>query len=130
MVRAFAEREVEPQALEFDKNEAFNHPLFLKLGELGLLGITVDPAYGGSGMDATAATIVHEELSAVDPGFTLAYWAFDAVCEQLGGEWIQVTCQRFLPRPVRANSSAGWAWASRVPVRMYWNANDCGSGWR
>ena len=48
MVRAFSEREVAPQALEYDRNEAFNVSLFRKLGELGLLGITVDEAWGFS----------------------------------------------------------------------------------
>jgi len=75
MVRRFAESEVEPQAHEHDKTETFNLPLFRKLGELELLGITVDERFGGAGMDALAACIVHEELSAVDPGFTLAYLA-------------------------------------------------------
>jgi len=75
MVRSFAEAEVEPQANEFNKAEKMNLPLFRKLGELGLLGVTVPEEYGGSGMDATAAVIVHEELAAVDPGFCLAYLA-------------------------------------------------------
>ena len=75
MVRAFSEREVAPQALEHDRDERFNLPLYRKLGDLGLLGITVDEQWGGSGMDATAAVIAHEELSAADPGFTLAYLA-------------------------------------------------------
>lgn len=75
MVRTFAEREVEPQAEEFDKTEQFNRPLFNKLGDLGLLGVTAPAQFGGSEMDATAAVIVHEELSAVDPGFCLAYLA-------------------------------------------------------
>ncbi|MBX2987106.1 MAG: acyl-CoA dehydrogenase family protein [Bdellovibrionaceae bacterium] len=74
-VRAFTEAEVEPQAHEYDRKEEFNLPLFRKLGELGLLGITVPEEYGGSGLDATAAVIVHEELSASDPGFCLAYLA-------------------------------------------------------
>ncbi len=74
-VRAFVQTEVESQALEHDRKEMFNLPLFRKLGELGLLGITVPEAYGGSAMDAVAATIVHEELSASDPGFALAYLA-------------------------------------------------------
>lgn len=75
MVRSFAEAEVEPQANEFNKAEKMNLPLFRKLGELGLLGVTVPEEFGGSGMDATAAVIVHEELAAVDPGFCLAYLA-------------------------------------------------------
>ena len=74
-VRSFAEREVQPQAAEHDREERFNLDLFRKLGELGLLGITAPSDHGGSGMDATAAVIAHEELSAVDPGFCLAYLA-------------------------------------------------------
>lgn len=74
-LQAFVKSEVEPQAHEFDKKEAFNLPLFRKLGELGVLGITVPEAYGGAGMDATASVIVHEELSSSDPGFCLAYLA-------------------------------------------------------
>lgn len=74
-VRSFVETEVEPQAHEYDRAERFNLPLFRKLGELGLLGITVPEAYGGSGLDAVAAVIAHEELSASDPGFCLAYLA-------------------------------------------------------
>lgn len=74
-VAAFVKAEVEPQALEYDRTERFNLPLFRKLGELGLLGITVPESYGGSGLDAVAAVIAHEELSASDPGFCLAYLA-------------------------------------------------------
>ncbi len=75
MVREFAEKEVDPQAEAHDHAERFNIPLFRKLGDLGLLGITVPERFGGSGMDAAAAVIVHEELSAADPGFCLAYLA-------------------------------------------------------
>jgi isovaleryl-CoA dehydrogenase len=74
-LQQFVKSEVEPQALEYDRKEKFNVPLFRKLGELGLLGITIPEKYGGAGMDALAAVIVHEELSASDPGFCLAYLA-------------------------------------------------------
>lgn len=79
-VRDFVVSEVEPQAAEFDRKEQFNLGLFRKLGEMGLLGITVDEAYGGSGMDAIAAVIAHEEISSSDPGFCLAYLAHAALC--------------------------------------------------
>lgn len=59
MLRDFVEKEVDPQALEFNRKEKFNVDLFRKLGDLGLLGITVEPEFGGSGMDATAAVIAH-----------------------------------------------------------------------
>lgn len=75
MVASFTAQEVEPQALEHNRSETFNHGLFRRAGELGLLGVTVDPAYGGAGMDATAACIVHEELAYSDPAFCLSYLA-------------------------------------------------------
>lgn len=79
-VRSFVEKEIEPQAEEFDHKEEFNIGLFKKLGELGLLGVTVDPDFGGAGMDAVASVIVHEEMSASDPGFCLAYLAHSMLC--------------------------------------------------
>lgn len=79
----FVKNEVEPQALEYNNNEAFNMGLFKyfyifylinrKMGELGLLAPTVSEKFGGGGMDATASVIIHEELSTSDPGFGLAY---------------------------------------------------------
>lgn len=75
MLRSFVEAEVDPQALEHNRKELFNVPLFRKLGDLGLLGITVPTEYGGSEMDATAAVIAHEELSASDPAFCLSFLA-------------------------------------------------------
>ncbi len=75
MVAEFARREVDPQAAEFDARGVLNVPLFRRLGELGLLGITIPEADGGAGLDATAAVLVHHELARYDPGFTLAYLA-------------------------------------------------------
>jgi isovaleryl-CoA dehydrogenase len=75
MVRDFTLAEVEPQAAEFDQLGKLNLPLFRKLGDLGLLGITVPEEHGGAGMDTVAAVIAHHELSKSDPGFCLAYLA-------------------------------------------------------
>jgi isovaleryl-CoA dehydrogenase len=75
MVAEFARREVEPQAAEFDHKGVLNVALFRRLGDLGLLGITVPDADGGAGLDTTAAVLVHHELAKYDPGFTLAYLA-------------------------------------------------------
>lgn len=75
MVRDWVNENVEPQAFEYDKNERFNLELLKSMGELGLLGISAQEQYGGAGLDAIACAIVHEELSASDPGFALAYLA-------------------------------------------------------
>lgn len=74
-VASFVQSEIEPQAHKHDREEKFNLALFKKIGELGLLGLTVPEQFGGAGLDATAAVLVHEELSASDPGFALAYLA-------------------------------------------------------
>lgn len=98
MVRQFAEAEVQPQAMEYNEREEFNMPLFKKLGDLGLLGITVSEEYGGSNMDATAVTIAHEELSAVDPAFCLSYLAHSLLfANNLYFNGNDEQCQRFLP---------------------------------
>ncbi len=98
-VRGFVTAEVEPQALAHDRAEKFNLPLFRKLGEMGLLGITVSEEDGGAGMDATAAVIVHEELSAADPGFCLAYLAHSMLCvNNLARNASAEQRRRFLPK--------------------------------
>lgn len=75
MVRNLVRDVVEPQADEHDRSGTLNRELFTRVGELGLHGITIPSDHGGSGMDATAAVIVHHELSKSDPGFCLAYLA-------------------------------------------------------
>lgn len=73
LVRRFAECEVAPQAAHHDQHETFNRSLFEQAGKLGLLGLLAPEEVGGTGMDATACAIVHEELAWADPGFALAY---------------------------------------------------------
>ena len=81
MTADFVQKELEPQALEFDKKEKFNLDLFQKLGPLGLLGLLVkEDSLGGSDMDFSAMVLVHEELSRSDPGFCLAYLAHSVLC--------------------------------------------------
>jgi isovaleryl-CoA dehydrogenase len=75
MVKDFVREAVEPQAEEHDREGKLNIPLLRRCGDLGLLGITVPAEYGGAGMDALAAVIVHHEVSKSDPGFCLAYLA-------------------------------------------------------
>ncbi len=81
-LREFVTREVEPQAAEHDRNESFNHALFRRCGELGLLGVTLPEEYGGAGLDATAAVQIFEALSTADPGFALAVLAHSVLFAQ------------------------------------------------
>ncbi|MCP4037391.1 MAG: isovaleryl-CoA dehydrogenase [bacterium] len=81
-LRQFVAREVEPQAAEHDRAERFNHALFKKAGDLGLLGVTIPEAYGGAGLDPVAAVQVFEALSTSDPGFGLAVLAHSILFAQ------------------------------------------------
>ena len=65
-VREFAEKEVDPVIEELDREEIFSTDLTLKMGELGLMGITVSPEYGGMGMDYLSYCIAVEELARID----------------------------------------------------------------
>ena len=62
MVRDFAREEVEPQALEYDRDEKFNLPLLRAMGEIGLLGLTASEEYGGAGLSLFANVVINEEM--------------------------------------------------------------------
>ncbi len=64
--RDFAQSELKPGVIERDENQKFPAEQVKKLGELGFLGMMVDPKYSGSGMDAVSYVLVMEELSKVD----------------------------------------------------------------
>ncbi|MFN8133761.1 MAG: acyl-CoA dehydrogenase family protein [Bacteroidales bacterium] len=65
-VRDFAEREIKPIARQLDDEGRFSTEITLKMGELGLLGISTPADYGGSGMDTLSYIIAVEELARVD----------------------------------------------------------------
>ena len=64
--RDFAQNELLPGVIERDNKQEFPQELIQKMGELGFMGIMVDPKYGGSGMDTISYVIIMEELSKID----------------------------------------------------------------
>jgi short-chain 2-methylacyl-CoA dehydrogenase len=66
MVREFAEGEVGPVAQDLDREARFPYEIVAKLGELGLMGMTLPEQYGGAGLDALSYVIAIEELARVD----------------------------------------------------------------
>lgn len=64
--RDFANTELKPGVIERDENQKFPLEQIKKLGELGFLGMMVDPKYNGSGLDAVSYVLAMEELSKID----------------------------------------------------------------
>ncbi len=107
-LREFVAREVEPQAAEHDRSERFNLALFRRVGELGLLGVTIPEEYGGAGLDATAAVQVCEALSTSDPGFALAVLAHAILfAHNVAVNADEAQKRRLLPRAVTGEIVGG-----------------------
>jgi len=74
-IRRFVEKEVVPKAEEIDHEDRFPRDLFLELGKLGLLGMTIPEKYGGSGSGLLSQAIVTEELARSSAGLASCYAA-------------------------------------------------------
>ena len=79
-VRNFAESMIVPLASETDKNNEFPMQLWLQMGELGVLGITVEEEYGGAGMGYLEHCIAMEEISRASASVGLSYGAHSNLC--------------------------------------------------
>ena len=79
-VYKFAQNEIAPLAKKVDENNEFPNILWQKFGELGLLGITADEDYGGTGLNYLSHCIVMEEISRASASIGLSYGAFSNLC--------------------------------------------------
>src|SRR5579871_4195759 len=78
--QGFAEGRIAPIAAEIDRTDAFPRQLWPEMGALGLLGITVEPEYGGSGMGYLAHCVAMEEVSRASAAVGLSYGAHSNLC--------------------------------------------------
>ncbi len=107
-VRQFAQSELAPHIEKLDAEEGFNRQAFLKMGELGLLGIIVPEADGGTGLDVVSATITMEEMGAVDASTTLSYLAHTILCvNQVAHNGSPEQKKKYLPKLISGEHLGG-----------------------
>lgn len=98
-VAQFAAAHIAPLAAEADTTNHFPNPLWRQLGEQGLLGMTVEEEYGGTGMGYLAHVVAMEEISRASGGIGLSYGAHSNLClNQLRKNASQAQKQKYLPR--------------------------------
>ena len=98
-VRTFAADAVAPRAEEIDRSNEFPRDLWPRLGEIGLLGITVEDAYGGAGMGYLEHCVAMEELSRASASVGLSYGAHSNLCvNQIRRNGTEDQKRRYLPK--------------------------------
>src|SRR3982751_4249554 len=98
-VHAFAQAEIAPRAAEIDRSDRFPMDLWRKMGDLGVLGITVGEEYGGANMGYLAHMIAMEEISRASASVGLSYGAHSNLCvNQLKRNGNAAQKAKYLPR--------------------------------
>lgn len=109
-IREFVEKEVIPHAPSWDEKEEVPLATIKKLSELGIMGMVVDPKYGGAGLDAISIPLVIEELAYGDGSLALTVAAHNGLCcghiSMFGNEEQK---QKYLPDLASGKKIGGWA---------------------
>ncbi|MAV49670.1 MAG: acyl-CoA dehydrogenase [Hyphomonadaceae bacterium] len=98
-VRAFAVNEIAPLASEIDRTDVFPRHLLPRMGEMGLLGITVEEEWGGSGLGYLEHCVAMEEISRASASVGLSYGAHSNLCVNQLRRWgTDAQKLRYLPK--------------------------------
>jgi isovaleryl-CoA dehydrogenase len=98
-VRSFAAAEIAPHAAEIDRSNQFPMALWRKLGDLGVLGVTVPEEYGGAGLGYLEHVVAMEEISRASASVGLSYGAHSNLCvNQIKLNGSDAQRQRYLPK--------------------------------
>jgi isovaleryl-CoA dehydrogenase len=100
-VQQFAQDQIAPRAAEIDRTDQFPMDLWKKMGELGLLGVTVEEEYGGAAMGYLAHIVAMEEISRASASVGLSYGAHSNLCvNQIRRNGSEEQKRRYLPKLV------------------------------
>ena len=98
-VQGFAATEIAPRAAEIDRSNQFPMDLWRKMGDLGLLGVTVGDEYGGTGMGYLAHVVAMEEISRASASVGLSYGAHSNLCvNQINRNGAEAQKRKYLPK--------------------------------
>src|SRR6476646_1421021 len=98
-VQQFAAVEIAPRAAELDRTDQFPMDLWRKMGDLGVLGITVSEEYGGANMGYLAHIVAMEEISRASASVGLSYGAHSNLCvNQIKRNGSAAQKQKYLPK--------------------------------
>jgi isovaleryl-CoA dehydrogenase len=86
-VKNFAQNQIAPRAAEIDRTDKFPRDLLPKMGELGLLGITVEEEWGGTGLGYLEHVVAMEEISRASASVGLSYGAHSNLCVNQLRRW-------------------------------------------
>src|SRR5579871_7067694 len=107
-VRAFSDAKIGPIAAQIDRDDSFPRALWPAMGEIGLLGVTVEEEYGGAGMGYLAHVVAMEEISRGSASVGLSYGAHSNLCiNQIRRNGSEAQKRKYLPKLISGEHVGG-----------------------